>query len=62
MQRPLSEHIAYLERKVEAIRRALSDPDLGDLEKADLRLDLDMAERALAHFHKAFDLEQRVSR
>ena len=61
MLRPLSEHIAHLEQKIEAFKSALAAPALNDAERVDLRLDLDLAERALAHFRKAFELEQRLS-
>ena len=61
MQRPLSEHIAYLEHKSETLKAALADPDRTAEERVSLRTDLDMAERALTFFRKAFDLERRIS-
>lgn len=62
MQRPLSEHIAFLEHKSKALRAALADPDRSAAERVNLRLDIDMAERALKLFQKAFDLERQISR
>jgi hypothetical protein len=61
MQRPLSEHIAYLEHKSATLRVAIADPDRTAAERVNLRMDLDMAERALSFFRKAFDLERRIS-
>jgi hypothetical protein len=61
MQRPLREHIAYLEQKSEAIKQSLLDPDRSTSEKLQLHIDLDMAQRALGFFRKAFDLEQQIS-
>jgi hypothetical protein len=60
MQRSLREHIAYLEQKSEALKVVINDPDSTEEEKVDARIDLDISERALAHFRRAFDLEQRL--
>ena len=62
MQQTLQEHISHLEEKIAALKAALTDPNRSEAEKMYLRLDLDLAERALAHFRKAFDLEQRLSK
>ena len=61
MHRPLSEHIAYLEHKSEAIKAALNDPGRTAADRVNLRMDLDLAERALSSFRKALDLERRIS-
>jgi len=60
MQLPLHEHISYLERRVQTLKTALADADHSAAEKMDLRIDLDLAERALSHFRRAFELEQRL--
>lgn len=61
MQRTLSEHIAYLEKKVESLKKEMAEPAHPEVEKSNLLVDLGMAERALVHFRKAFELEQRIS-
>ena len=60
MQLPLHEHISYLERRVQTIKAALADADHNAAGEMDLRIELDLAERALSHFRRAFELEQRL--
>lgn len=60
MHRSLREHITQLEQRIESLEAALADPDRTTTEKVDLRLDLEIAERALTYFRKAFELEQRI--
>jgi len=62
MQQTLQQHLSNLEKKIAGIEAALNEPGRNKDEKMDLRLDLDLAERALAHFRRAFDLESRLSR
>lgn len=61
MQRTLREHIDYLERKIETLKRRSTELDRTEAEKREMD-DLGIAERALVHFQKAFELEQRLSR
>jgi len=61
MQRPLREHISYLEQKIEALKLECADDRVTDPEKVNRRIDLGIAERALVHFRKAFELESRLS-
>lgn len=60
MQRTLSEHISYLEEKIESLRKQLAATGQTASEQNGIEIDLGIAERALAHFQKAFDLEQRL--
>ena len=60
MQRTLSEHIAYLEQKIETLKQQLDDPRKTASEQNEVEIDLGIAERALAHFQRAFDFEQRL--
>jgi hypothetical protein len=60
MQRTLQEHIAYLEQKIEALKRQLGELDRGEAEQSGLRIDLGIAEHALVHFQKAYELELRL--
>jgi hypothetical protein len=62
MQRTLGEHIEYLERKIETLKRRSTELDRTEAEKREMEIDLGIAERALVHFKKAFELEQRLSR
>jgi hypothetical protein len=61
MQRTLSEHISYLEQKIEAIRKGLQEPGRSLAEKSEMKIDLGIAERSLVHFQKAFALEKKLS-
>ncbi len=61
MQRTLAEHIAYLEERITALKHELENPARTSMEKAELRIDLGIAERSLVHFQKAFALERKLS-
>jgi hypothetical protein len=61
VQRTLSEHIAYLEQKIEMYKKELQDPRKSISQQAEIRIDLGIAERSLVHFRKAYDLEQNLS-
>jgi hypothetical protein len=60
MQRTLSEHIKYLEGKIEALNEEMKSPGRTAAEKAEIKIDLGIAERSLVHFQKAFELERRL--
>jgi hypothetical protein len=62
MQRTLHEHIAYIEQKIESLKKALQEPGKSPSQQNETEIDLGIAERALVHFQKAFDFEQRFSR
>ncbi|MGC2637218.1 MAG: hypothetical protein WA294_08555 [Acidobacteriaceae bacterium] len=61
MQRTLHEHIVYLEQKIESLKKELEEPGKSPSQQNEIEIDLGIAERALAHFRKAFDFEQRLS-
>ncbi|UWZ86254.1 hypothetical protein [Occallatibacter riparius] len=61
MQRPLQEHIALLEQKVQALSAVANDITLTAAERFQASVDLDTAERALDHFRKAYELEQKIA-
>jgi hypothetical protein len=60
MQRTLSEHIAYLEQKIDMLKKQLEEPEKTASQQNEIEIDLGIAERALAHFQRAFDFEQRL--
>ena len=60
MQRTLSEHLLIWER-IEMLKKGLQDPERTISEKQEMKIDLGIAERALANFQKAFALEKRLS-
>lgn len=62
MQRTLSEHISYLEEKIESLKKALDEPGQTASHQNEIEIDLGIAERALAHFRRAFDFEQRLKK
>lgn len=61
MHRSLLEHIANLEKKIEVLRERLAEPHRIESEQNDLQIDLGIAQRALVHFRKAYELEQKLS-
>jgi hypothetical protein len=61
MQRTLSEHITWLEEKIAALKKQLDTSEKSPLQKAEIKVDLGIAERALTNFQKAFALEQKLS-
>jgi len=61
MQRTLQEHIAHLEQRIEFFKKELGEQSRSPQERASLRVDLDIAERALVYFRKAFELERKIS-
>ena len=61
MQRPLRDHVAYLEQKIVLLNKELEEPTKTLLQKNEIKVDLGIAERSLVHFRKAFELEQRLS-
>ena len=61
MDRTLQEHIAYLEQKIEKLKALLADARRSKDEKVVLRIDLDMAERAINHYRRGLELEGHLS-
>lgn len=53
MQRTLSEHIAFLEQKIEALKKELDSPDASPMGKTEIKIGLDVAERSLVHFSES---------
>ena len=60
MQRPLSKHIAELEKKIMILKRELRDTDLADYQRSEREISLMNAEEALRLFRTAMDLEERL--
>ena len=61
MQRPVREHISYLEQKIEALGILATDPARTPVEQREAIIDLGIAERALVHFRRAIALEEEIS-
>jgi hypothetical protein len=61
MQRALQEHIAHLEQRIEFFKKQLAEQDRSPQEKVGLQVDLDIAERSLVYFRKAYELERKIS-
>lgn len=60
MQRTLSEHITFLEQKIDALKKQFEEPGQTASQQNEIEIDLGVAERALTHFQRAFDFEQRL--
>jgi hypothetical protein len=50
MQRTLHEHIAYIEQKIESLKKELQEPGKSPSQQNETEIDLGIAERALVHF------------
>jgi len=61
MERPLSEHIALLERKIISLRAELRGTDLPSYMRDEKELELANAQEALKMFRRAYELEQKIS-
>lgn len=61
MQRSLREHITFLEEKIASLKTQQGDRDRTPGERNQSAVDLGIAERALVHFQKAYELEQKLS-
>ena len=60
MQRPLHDHILYLEERVQILRAELTEPRRFARERERIESELNVAETALAHYRAAIDLEQNI--
>lgn len=60
MKRPLQEHISLLEQKVLILSKRSNDIFLSPDERLQASVDLDIAERAIAHFRHASALELKI--
>ncbi len=61
MRHSLRAHIVYLENTITSVQGRLTKPGLSVDEVQDLQLQLTLAESALSHYHKAYELEQSVA-
>jgi len=61
VERSLREHITYLEQKIANLKAQASDPDRTADERYQSSIDIGIAERALVHFRRAYELEQEVA-
>ncbi|HVN93191.1 MAG TPA: hypothetical protein VMT38_05830 [Terracidiphilus sp.] len=62
MQRTLSEHISHLEERLASLNKELENPSRTSVERSAIMIDIGIAERSLAHFKKAYELELRLNR
>ena len=61
MQNTLHEHIMRLELNIQALSDQLTDPHLTTPERDQIESEIRIAELALAHYRKAYELEQTVT-
>lgn len=50
----------YLEQKIDSLKEELEQPARAASDQNEIEIDLGIAERALAHFQRAFDFEKRL--
>ena len=61
MRHSLKAHLVYLENRIQDASNRLARPDLTIDEIQDLELQLTLAQSALTHYRKAYELELNVS-
>ena len=62
MERPLKDHIALLEQKIENLKARQADFNVTAADRYQAVIDLERAERALAHYREAYELEKAVEK
>jgi len=60
MERPLKEHIAFLEQRVQELQSDINRNLLTKVELDRLDSEIEAAELALTYYRKAFDLERQL--
>ncbi|MGA7885139.1 MAG: hypothetical protein WCA44_05305 [Acidobacteriaceae bacterium] len=58
MQHPLHAHVAFLQRKIQSLEAQFDEPGRTPDERRVIRADLRVAQLALVHYQKAYELEQ----
>ncbi len=61
MQNTLQAHILHLEHKIQESRDQLTNPALTPAERTRMQSEMEIAELALNHYVKAFELEQKIA-
>ena len=61
MERTLGEHITYLQNRVQSLQRQLTDSTLTEIERNRIQAEIQVAELALSHYRKAFELEREIA-
>jgi hypothetical protein len=62
MERPVKEHIYFLERRVQKLNRLIMDNTRTQEERNRLESEIRAAQLALDHYRKALEVERQVSR
>jgi uncharacterized protein YlxW (UPF0749 family) len=62
MERPVKEHIYFLERRVQKLNRLIMDNTRTQEERNRLESEIRAAQLALDHYRKALELERQVRR
>jgi hypothetical protein len=60
MERPLKEHISFLESRVQELNRLIMQNSRTQAECNRLEAEIRAAELALAYYRKAFEMEKRI--
>ena len=60
MDRPLKEHIAHLEQRLQVLNQELMESDRGPAEHKRIEADMRAAELALVYYRQALELEKKV--
>jgi len=62
MERPVKEHIYFLERRVQKLNRLIMDNTRTQEERNRLESEIRAAQLALDHYRKALEMERQVRR
>lgn len=61
MLRSLRDHIVELEMRIQTLRDKLTLPNLTEPERESVHAQIQVAELALSHYMKAYELEQKIA-
>ena len=61
MLRSLRDHIVELQLRIQTLRDKLTLPNLTEAERASINSQIQLADLALSHYMKAFELEQKIA-
>jgi len=61
MERPLKEHIAFLDRRMEELNREIMQNRLSQIERNRVEAEIRAAETALSYYRRALSIERTLA-